>query len=413
MRPLHTLPALVALALLAHPAGADVVLDWNEVALARVAAAGQMPPDGARTMAMVHVAMFDALDAIDRRYRPVAFHARAPASASGEAAAALAAFTVLAALFPDQRPALEEARSESLAAIPEGEPKAAGIAVGEAAAAACLEARAGDGAGLPERYRPRTLPGVYVPTALPVSSGWPAVAPFFLAAAGELRPPPPPALTSETWARDYEEIRELGGRASAARTAEQTETALFWRITGPAAWNPVVRALAVSRPARPIETARLFALASLAAADAFLAVFDAKYEYGFWRPITAIRNGDLDGHDGTAPDPGWLPLVDTPLHPEYPCAHCISAAAVGAVLEAEFGRGEVAAIVMTSPTAPGATHRWTRIADYVREVSEARIWGGVHYRTSTEVAEAMGRAIGERAAATLLTPLPAPGRSGR
>ena len=412
MRPLRTLPSLVAaaLALLPVPGAADAVLDWNEVALSRVVAAGQLPPDGARAMAMVHVAIFDALDAIDRRYEPFAFSGSVLPTASPDAAAAAAAHAVLARLFPDQLPALEAFYSAALSAIPEGEPKTAGIALGEAAAAACLAMRAGDGAASSESYRPRTQPGVYVPTTMPVSSAWPRVKPFFLADAAQLRPAPPPDLGSASWARDYDEIRELGSRTSTRRTGGQTEAARFWAITGPAAWNPVVRALAASRPSRPVETARLFALVSLAAADAFLAVFDAKYAYGFWRPITAIRNGDLDGNDATAVDPGWLPLLETPLHPEYPCAHCITAAAVGAVLEAEFGRGEVAPIVMTSPTAPGATHRWTRIADYVSEVSQARIWGGIHYRTSTEVGEAMGREIGALAAATLLAPLPAPSR---
>jgi hypothetical protein len=132
-------------------------------------------------------------------------------------------------------------------------------------------------------------------------------------------------------------------------------------------------------------------------------VFDAKYEYNFWRPITAVRNGGDDGNDATEPDPGWLSLIDTPMHPEYPCAHCICAGAVGEVLEARFGKGEVPPIEMTSAGAPGVTRRWTRIADYVREVDDARMWGGVHYRNSTEVGEAMGRRIGKLAVETLLT----------
>jgi len=374
---------------------ADAVLDWNEVALAQVVAARDLPPDGARGMAMVHVAIFDALDAIEREYAPLALHARAPTGATPEAAVAGAARAVLVALYPRQAGEVETAYRAALTALPAGEATRSGVSVGEAAAAACLALRAGDGAGTGESYRPETLPGVYVPTTLPVSSEWPRVALWLGGDAARFRPPPPPDLASALWARDLEEVRTLGGRASELRTAAQTEAARFWTITGPVAWNPVVRALAASRPAPLIANARLFALASLAAADAFAAVFEAKYAYAFWRPITAIRNGDRDGNDATRGDPQWLPLLDTPLHPEYPCAHCITAGAVAEVLESEFGKGAVAPIEMTSPSTPGVTHRWTRVADYVREVNQARIWGGIHYRTSTEVGEAMGRAIGD------------------
>jgi len=407
-----SLPLLLAAALiLPRAAGADVVLDWNELALARVVAAGQLPPDGARTLALVHVAMFDAVDAIDRRYVPYAFDERATGDVSAEAAAASAAHAILAGLFPDRRATLDGALATSLAALPDDARRRAGVALGEAVAARCIERRAGDGSAAPERYRPRADPGGYVPTAIPVSSPWGAVRPWFLAGGDELRPAARPALAGEAWARDYEEVRRLGRRTDSARTDFETESARFWIVTGPAAWNPVVRALAASAPARLVDRARLFALVSLAAADAFIAVFDAKYVHDFWRPITAIRNGDLDGNDATGPEPGWLPLVDTPMHPEYPCAHCITAAAVARVLEAEFGEGELPPIEMTSPTAPGVIHRWTRIADYVTEISNARVWGGIHYRTSTRVGEEMGRRIGELALERVLTPLRVTGQA--
>src|SRR5262249_45015560 len=159
-----------------------------------------------------------------------------------------------------------------------------------------------------------------------------------------------------------DEIRAIGGRNSAARTREQTDVARFWTLTGPPSWNPVVRSLAKSANLTPIENARLFALVNVAVADAFIAVFEAKYAYEFWRPVTAIRY---------EADPTWLPLVETPMHPEYPCAHCISAAAVGAVLESQFGRETVPTITMTSSTAPGVTRSWTRIDDYVKEIKNA------------------------------------------
>jgi len=400
-------PALAcALALaLPAPSRADAVLDWNDIGVAAVAAARQLPPDGARTMAMLHVAMFNALNAIEPRFRPYGSALPVAADASAEAAAAGAAHGVLARLFPEQRAALDTALRSALQRLSDERGVEPGIALGERAAAHCMALRARDGAGAANVYRPAAQPGVYVPTALPVSHEWREVKPWVLERPAQLRPEPPPALGSAVWARDYNEIKALGGRESAQRSAAQTEAARFWAATGVATWNPIVRALAQARPRSLLDHARLFALVNMAASDAFVAVFDAKYAFNFWRPVTAIRNGDIDGNDATAPDAAWLPLIDTPLHPEYPCAHCISAAAVAGVLEAEFGPGRVPTIAMTSSTAAGVTHRWERIADYVDEVKQARIWGGVHYRQSTEVGERMGRAIGRLAVEGTLQPV--------
>lgn len=384
----------------------DVITDWNEIALAKATAGRQSPPDGARTMALVHAAMFDAVDAVERRYTPYAFEGRAPAGASAEAAAAAAARSVLLGLFPDQREELEAAYAASLGRLPDGPGKTAGAALGQQVADRYLALRANDGTGAPNTYRPTTAPGAYVPTTLPFGPHWAKVAPWFLEEGAQFRPGPPPALTSEAWARDYNEIKDVGASQSATRTPAQTEVARFWTITGASSWNPVVRSLVASSRLGLVEEARIFALVNMAAMDAFIAVFDAKYSYQFWRPITAIRNGDLDGNDATKRDAGWLPLVETPLHPEYPCAHCITAAAVGAVLEARFGAGQVPPITMTSPTAPGSTRRWERIWDYVREVDDARVWGGIHFRTSTRAGEEMGRKIGELVVKKYLTPIP-------
>ncbi len=384
---------------------ADTVLDWNEVALARVVAARQGPPDGARSMAMVHLAMFEAINAVEQRYAPYAFKTRAPAGTSPEAAAAAAASSVLVKLFPGEAQAVEAAYAASLARIPEGPGKAAGIALGREAGAQCLSMRDQDGTGVAGLYRPRTTAGVYVMTPLPAASEWPKVKPWFMSAGAQFRPGPPPSLASAEWARDYNEVKDVGARQSAKRSAQQTEAARFWTVVGAPSWNPVVRSLALSNPLSLVDNARLFALVNMAASDAFVAVFDAKYAHHFWRPITAVRNADLNGNEATALDPEWVPLVDTPLHPEYPCAHCITAGAIGEVLEAQFGKGEVAPITMTSPTAPGVTHRWTRISDYVQEVDNARIWGGIHYRNSTQVGEAMGRRIGALAVQDFMRPL--------
>lgn len=394
----------IVAALLLVPAisRADVVLDWNELGTAAVLAARQSPPEGARTMAMLHVAMFNAVNAVQRRYVSYEFRGRSPGGASAEAAAAAAAWAVLVRLFPDQREGLEKAWTESIGRLSGQRGVEAGIALGKEAANDCIRMREGDGLGAANAYRPITSPGVYVATALPVSWDWREVKPWVMKQPSQFRPEPPAALASSLWARDYNEIKEVGGKGSPKRTPEQTEAARFWTMIGVPAWNPVVRSLASSKPRSLLDNARLFAMANMAVSDAFVAVFDAKYAFNFWRPVTAIRNGDSDGNDATAGDPAWLPMVDTPMHPEYPCAHCITAGAVAAVLEAEFGTGRVPVISMTSTTAPGVTRRWERIADYVKEVDNARVWGGIHYRNSTEVGERMGRAIGHLAVTTVL-----------
>jgi hypothetical protein len=223
-----------------------------------------------------------------------------------------------------------------------------------------------------------------------------------MASPDQFRPGPPPRLDSEVWTRDFVEVKELGGKSSARRTAEQTEMARFWEATLPAIYHGVVRSIA-SVPGREVtQNARLFAAVTQASDDALIAVFDAKYHYAFWRPITAIRNGDLDGNDATERDPSWTPFIDTPMHPEYPCAHCIVSSAVATVLRAELGDGPTPTLTTTSPTAGGASRSWSKIDDFVREVSEARICDGVHFRHSTEVGVAMGRRVGELAVAKVL-----------
>lgn len=393
-----------ALVVLPATSMADAVLDWNEVGVATVLAARQSPPDGARTMAMMHVAMFNAVNAIDGRYLPYDFEVRATAGASANAAAAAAARAVLVKLFPEQREALEKVYATSLSRISGERGIEAGAALGERAGNDCVAMRTNDGVGAANVYRPVTSPGVYVSTALPVSHDWREVKPWVMKQPSQFRPEPPPALTGALWTRDYNEIKEVGAKVSQKRTAEQTEVARFWTAVGVPTWNPIVRSLATARPRSLIDNARLFALVNIAAADAFVAVFDAKYAFNFWRPVTAIRNAASDGNDATAPDAAWLPFVETPMHPEYPCAHCISAGAVATVLEAEFGTGRVSTITMSSATAPGVVRRWERISDYVKEVNNARIWGGIHYRNTTEVGERMGREIGRLAITGAMQP---------
>ena len=316
-----------------------------------------------------------------------------------EAAAAAAAHTVLSAIHSDRKADLDAALKLSIPANTDG--VAAGIELGKEAATGILALRAKDGMDTPESYRPMTQPGVYIPTVIPISSTIGAMKPWVMETPAQFRPEPPPALTSKTWTDDLNEIRELGGLKSTKRTAEETDIGRFWFMTGPQAWNPIVRQLAVARKLDIVDCARLFAITSLAASDAFVAVFDAKYHYNFWRPLTAIRNADLTGNSATPRDPVWLPLGDTPMHPEYPCAHCISSMAVGAVLTRLFG-DEIPQVSMTSTTAPGVTRKWSRIQDYTSEVALARIVAGFHFRNSTKVGNEMGRKIGELTVATQL-----------
>ena len=226
------------------------------------------------------------------------------------------------------------------------------------------------------------------------SSSYGAVTPWVMTSGSQFRPAAPPALNSEIWTRDLNEIRELGARNSTKRTAEQTTIGQFWFLTGARTYNPIVQQVAKAKDMDVVDCARLFALVSLAGADAYIAVFDAKYTYNLWRPVTAIRNADQTGNKATPREASWLPLGDTPMHPEYPCAHCIVSASVSAVLQGVVGE-TVGEISLTSPTAPGVTRRWTRLQDYSDEVANARIYAGFHYRFFTEVGKDMGKKIGE------------------
>ena len=384
---------------------ADAVTEWNEKALAAATQAKQLPFVSTRTMALVHTAMFDAVNSIEGRCAPYKFKVSAPAGSSSEAAVVAAAHAVLLSLFPEQKADLDAAYAASLARIPEGSGKTAGIGVGEEIAVKILALRASDGSDAPNIYKPATTPGAYIPTALPIGSHWGNVTPWVMKRGSQFRPAPPPVLNGPVWARDYNEIKDLGAKKSTVRTAEQTDIARFWILAGPASWEPIVRHMALTPGRSLIQNARLFALVEIAAADAYIAVFDGKYTFQFWRPITAIRNGDINGNAATTRVPDWEPSIDTPLHPEYPCAHCITSAAVATVLESEFGNGAIPVVTMSSPTAPGVTRKWTRIWDWADEISAARIYGGIHYRNSTVVGQAMGKKIGELAFQNCLKPI--------
>jgi hypothetical protein len=387
---------LVTVTLLAAvPVRADVVTDAN-VRAAEVASTLPGTPPAVRAMAIVQVAVFEAVNAITGRYPAFRVKVAAAPGASVDAAVAAATRTALSRLVPAQQAAIEAHYQAALKPIAEGSAKAAGIAVGEQAATAVLASCADDGAQAPNVYRPHTAPGVYVPTVFPAVPHWGKRKPWVLARPDQFRPGPPPTLTSETWTRDLEEIKALGSKTSTARTPEQTAIAQFWEATAPAVYWPVARSVA-AMPGRDVsDNARLLAAAAIAMDDGLIAVFDAKYAYNFWRPVTAIRNAE-----GDARDAGWVPFIDTPMHPEYPCAHCIVSAALGAVLAAELGQGPTPVLSSSSSTAGNVTRTWNTVDDFVREVAVARIYDGVHYRNSTVVGSAMGQKIGALAAQRL------------
>jgi hypothetical protein len=398
----------------APSAFASVITDWDDKALVAVtpmaSLGGTNPYMAQRMMAMVHAAMFDAVNSIERRYRPYLAQFPAEPTTSKEAAAAAAAAAVLTTIDGKTAGGMKVALASYLASIADGVAKSDGVRLGEAVAAKVLEARANDGSDAPDAYRPRTTPGVYVPTAITISSMWPNMKPFAIANPSQFRPGPPISLESKEWANDYNEVKDYGGQTSAKRTAQQTEIARFWLVGPPAAYHPFVRQLVTAKQMDVAESARFMALVALGINDAIIAVLDAKYHYNFWRPVTAIRNGDIDGNSATDREAAWQPIANTPMHPEYPCSHCIQSGSVAGVVKAVLGTVDIPEIAMTSPTAPGVSRRWTNMKTFTEEVANARIWAGFHYRFSTRIGTEMGYQIGEYVARNVMQPAAAASR---
>jgi hypothetical protein len=384
------------------PVFANVITDWDEKAVAVVT---PMPSHTAqRVMAMVHTAMFDAVNSIEPRYRPYLVQLPAAATTSKEAAAAAAAAAILATVSVKAAGEMKSALTTYLASMPDGAAKSDGVKLGEAVAARIMEARVNDGADAPDAYRPRTTPGVYVGTPITVASTWPNLKPLAIASASQFRPDPPISLESKEWAKDFNELKDYGGMTSTNRSAQQTETAQFWLLTGPPAYHPFARNLALAKQMSVGESARFMALVAVGLNDAYIAVFDAKYHYNFWRPITAIRNGDTDGNAATDLEATWQPIANTPMHPEYPCAHCIQSGALAGVVQTALGTADIPEIVTTSATARGVTHRWTNMTAFTDEVANGRIWAGFHYRFSTRVGTTMGHQIGDYVVKNVMQP---------
>jgi len=392
--------ALIVVAATASAAcRADIVTDLNDAA---IKVAGPPPAvTTANVLALTNLAMFDAANAVEKRFvafRPVA---SPPAGVRADAAALAAGCAALTALVPTQSATVSTACEGLSARLPAGAYSDDARRFGGGVAAALVAARSDAGLTAANRYRPFTTAGTYVPTTLPV--GWELVQakPIMMTSPSQFRSVPPPALTSDTWTRDYKEVKAAGSRASTTRTPEQTATAQFY---APPSFTQFVASIADNAPAPTsvAGSARYYALLYATLVDAAIAHFDSKYTYNFWRPITAIRNGDLDGNPATDPDAGWTSLVESPPHPEYPCAHCNTGTAFATVLAGLVGPGRRVAI----RGADNARREFASASEVAADIVNARVYSGIHFRNSAEAGVAMGKQLGEYVLATQLRPLP-------
>jgi hypothetical protein len=391
--------ALLSLVMSA-PARADTVTDWNTHAFSALTAAapagaGQTPPVSTLHLAMVHGAVYDAVNAIDRRYQPYLGAPKAKRWYSKDAAAATAAYRVLATLLPAQLETLGGFYSSSLAGIPAGPAKDGGIAVGEAAAAAMLAARANDGRFGPFRFPVGSGPGQWRPTPpafINDPNAWVKdVQPFLIESPSEFRSNGPNELTSRKYAREFNEVKELGSVASSARTDDQTDAARFWS-EGPVHWTRIAQQLSARHRLKIADNARLFAMMYLTAADAAIATWDDKAYWLFWRPITAIREADSDGNAATEADATWLPLINTPPYTDHPSGLSALGSAMASSLRDFFGTDQLE-FSSTNPSLK-LTRSYTSFSQAVDEIVDARVWSGIHFR----IADVQGAKIGRQVA---------------
>jgi membrane-associated phospholipid phosphatase len=396
----------------ADPTAIDPVSVWNDVALRAIRTDRTPPPRGARALAIVHTAVFDAVNAITPRYQSYLPALSAPAGASAEAAAITAAHKTLVALFPAQAAKFDAIRAGQLAVMKDfpADWVSAGVAVGEAAAAAMLADRTNDlGASPP--YTNGTNPGEWRPT-LPANAafvlpGWGELEPFTMSSGDQFRPIAPPALTDAAYTTAFNEVKELGSRASTTRTADQTQIALFWAAGGgtdtpPGMTNRIAQDIVARENLSLVDTARTFALVNLAMADAAITSWDAKRLYNYWRPITAVREADTDGNAATAADPAWLPLIATPPFPAYTSGHSTFSSAGAAVLTALFGDTP---FTTWSPDLPGVARSFTSFTQSAAEAGMSRIYGGIHYQFDNTYGLSTGTQIGQQAVANFLRPV--------
>ena len=403
-RGLSALVVCVLWPLFATLAHADAVTDWNETAIRAAATVGISTGWQSRIVAIAHAAMFDAVNSIERQYTPYAVEVSPPAGASAEAAAIAAAHAVLTQLVPDQKKMLDSALTTTLAKVADGAAKDAGAAVGREVAAKMIELRSNDGIDAKVAYTPGTAPGAWQPT-LPdfrAASGPErgAVKPFVLKASDQFTMPGPPALDSEAFARDMREIQSVGAHRHTSRTAEQTEVAIYWTVWTHMPFNAAARAAATKRGNSLVDNARLFALLNMAGADSQTACWYWKYRFNFWRPVTAIRAADSTKNAALKSDPNWEPLLNTPAHPDYPSGHATYGGAAAEVLKAVFGDDRVDVSFLST----GVTRTYTSFSQMDREVIDARVWGGIHFRQTDEDSSVLGRKIGDYAVKTWLRP---------
>jgi hypothetical protein len=387
-------------------APADVVTDWNMTAIRASQATGQPNPMFARNMAMVHAAIYDAVNAIDRRHTAYAVDIKAEPGTSIEAAPAAAAYGVLTKLYWSQAAAFDVALEGSLATIPDGPAKADGMAVGQEVAEKLLALRQGDRSNATVTYAPKSEPGAYQLTppafAPPVLPHWGGVTPFLLKSADQLTLVGPPALDSAEFANDLNEVKALGAKHGSTRTRDQTDAARLWIASPPVTDNEVARQLSTHKGLSVVDNARLFALLNMAGADAYIACWDAKYRYHYWRPVTAIRDADRAHNMGITADPKWEPLMPTPAHPEYPSGRTSYTSATARVLLEFFG--DEVSVSLTNP-AVKVTRTYHSLAKMGQEVENARVWGGMHYRTAVAHGSELGRTVADYGLKNYLQPV--------
>lgn len=402
-----SLTLIVLLVCSSITAKADVVLDWNAIAVSTVVSPGQSPFAHARFMAITQLAVFEAVNAIKGDYKPYLGTVRAPAGASAEAAAVAAAYHVLKNYFP-LAPNLDAAYAASLAVIPNGPAKSGGITTGQAAAAQMIALRLGDGSSPPRSYLPTSMDaGVWqlTPGCAPtggVAFQWQDMTPFGVASVpgsqewiAQFSPGPPPALTSERYARDYDEVKRVGNVTSgpSERPQDRADVARFYAVSSPSfVFNLAARQVAAAEGGSLSENARTLALLNMASNDGLVASFWTKYHYQLWRPETAIREGSRDGNPATDPDFSFVPYIVTPCFPSYPSNHASGSNSAAEILRRVYGAGGHA-ITMANPAVPGLTFHYTTFNQITDDISDARVYGGIHFRFDQDAGADLGRDI--------------------
>lgn len=396
-----------------NAAPADVVLTWNEVVLRAIKTDRTPPPMAARKLAIVHAAIYDAVNAVDGRHRAYRANARPEGTASAETAAAIAAHRTLVELYPRQVQTFDAALDASMEAIADGAAKEAGVKLGQQVAEEILRWRAQDGAHRSVAYSPRVAVGVWRPTPpgerAALLPQWRYLTPFAIPDTARFLPAPPPALTSAAYTEAFREVKELGRRDSRTRTDEQTLIAKFWddgegSVTPPGHWNQIAQTVSWQRGLTLAENARLFALLNISMADAAILCWEGKYGYSFWRPITAIREADLDDNPDTTPDRDWDCLLTTPPFPSYASGHSTFSGAAATALARFFG-SDAMRFTIGSEGTPGTTRTFDGFWAAAQEAGRSRIYGGIHYEFDNAAGLSSGRALAEYIAGRFLLPL--------